>query len=242
MSPSVKIFSNICHHRPLIKALICLQNSESSLCFCTNLWHENAKWGNIELSMKWEFCYSCLTLAYVKHYDSEGSALGFVMNHAPLLMCLHYVILWLHHWVWAFSQVSLISVWSQSSHIVELLSPVCQSCLKNFGAKTSVSLTHTSTASRINHHQISSGKAKRDHVGCCPAISSCLVLDILHRKNVCSCFERFSAKYLHLNPPPLAIISFTWELAGITVPGLCHFFTNSCLWIWGLLELDNLGC
>lgn len=156
-----------------------------------------------------------------------------------VLIMWSYVSEWLHHWVWAHHSVwclcpgvHLISVGSQSSYTDHLPSPpVCLPCLKNFGAKTSVSITLTSTASRVQHHQISSEKAKRDHVGCCPPISSCLFLDILNRKNVCACFERFSAKYLYLNPPPLAITSFTCELAGIIVPPLCHFFTNSCLWI-----------
>lgn len=167
------------------------------------------------------------------------------MSHAPLIVYPHYVIL-------CFKVVTPLGVgtsFSQGSalgclwylcvpgalYTGELNSLVYQSCLKNFGAKSSVNLTFTSTASGVQHHEISSDKTK-----CCPLISSCLVLNNLQRKNVCACFEKFGAKYLHLNPPQLAI-TFFWELAGVTVPALCHFFTNSCLWIWGLLELDNLG-
>lgn len=126
---------------------------------------------------------------------------------------------------WDISALACLWFLCDPRALTQLSSPslVFQSCLKNSKAKTSVSLMLTSTASREQHYQISSDKTKKDHVGCCPPISSCLFLDILHWKNVCACFERFSAKYLHLNPPPLAITTFTWELAGITVPALSFF-------------------
>lgn len=86
--------------------------------------------------------------------------------------------------------------------------------------------------------QTSSDKANWGHLGCYPPMSSSVPFwtpySRVNRRNVCAWFERFSAEYLHLNPPPLAITSCTWELAGITgITTSVSFFSLTHAYVLG---------
>lgn len=103
VSASMKAVSNICHQKVFTKALKCLQNSELSVCFCMNFWNEDTEWDKVE------FCYNYLFI-YVKNYESEGSALGFMFtSKAHVLVVLSWISEWFHHWVWLHHSTRCVS-------------------------------------------------------------------------------------------------------------------------------------
>lgn len=179
-----------------------------------------------------------------------------MVNHAPLSMCLCCVTLHFRVVIplgvsTPFSQASfpwLVSdFWGNPEALVQAGFPP-QSVSPAWGTlgpkfQPACQCAHLSLT-ECNTSQTSSGKAGWGHLECNSPINSSVPFWTsycrVNRRNVCVHFARFSAKDLHLNPPPLAISSCTWELAVITAPLLLCFFTNSCLWTWSLLELDNL--
>lgn len=163
ISISVKTVSNICHQRAFTKALKCLQNHELSIYFCMNFQNNDTEWDKAELVMKREFLITvsfCICKKTIK--EPEGSALGFMVNHAPLSTWVRSVILSFRvvtRWAVStpFSHISPPGcIWnigsSWSSCAGGLPSLVCQSRLRNFGDKTWVSLSLcTSTTIRVRH-------------------------------------------------------------------------------------------